>query len=562
MSNIKLRDWQQECVDRIRSVFREGHDKAQVVAATGSGKSYVIAELIRQMHMATAIVIVPKIKLVEQISNSIHKMTGNKPAQYCGSLNKYELGKVTVATYQSLIACNQLKPFDIIICDENHRTLTDPGTPQRKMLDDLSHLKTRILGFTATPFRGGRPLWRVSDYWPEPCYRKTITELTNEGILVPAKMLHSAHAHSTKGFKVVGGDWSNADLSRVANNTAKLDMQVQDALTLLNKHDRRAVVWMCINQAHAAKTREALERKGETCSLIISNQSMSEKDLELGDFEQGKARHLVSVDIVKEGWDHKPTDAIVFLRPTRSVTSYIQAVGRGLRACDGKTWCAVLDYGNVVASCGALDKPFIDETGVEGTSKAARKKIQEDLGYVVKACHECGTFFFPEKFQPKMCPECGADCDSATERKLRERAAKGELYMDKTLTGTPWSLFDVVGYSISSHKTSATITFDVESHVMQSKAKGIVCIQLATPEPNTKWDIFKIAHTKKWLSKAFGLDPSLRCSEMINAISKGSIAHQPDVIKQDDSKLGYAIERIRKPGPRVDKAKPMQETLL
>lgn len=60
--------------------------------------------------------------------------------------------------------------------------------------------------------------------------------------------------------------------------------------------------------------------------------------------EQGKIQYLFSVDLFNEGLDIPVLDTVLFLRPTESLTIFLQQLGRGLRYCPGKDVLTVLDF--------------------------------------------------------------------------------------------------------------------------------------------------------------------------------------------------------------------------
>lgn len=498
---------------------------------------------------ARFIVIVPKVKLVEQICESLKIVAGVDAAVYCASLGQWNMGNVTVGTYQSLCKVTQAEPFDVVIVDECHRLNVEKSSPQLAMIKILSHKRTRVVGVTATPFRGSTPLWRHSSaFWPEPCFRISITELTKLGLLAPARMAVGKHAHSTKGFKVVQGDWSREDLNTLVADKDKTAKQVKDALGHIEKHNRASVIWMCIDQAHAQDVYELLVSHGEAASIVISNQTDSERSDEFDAYIKAGSKHLVSVEIAKEGFDDKKTDCVVFLKATRSIISYLQAAGRALRTYPGKEYALILDYGNVVKNCGTLDRPFIDWTGSEKhDSQASRTRIAEDLGYCVVDCKSCGSFFFPNKGDPKDCPECGANNDDEKTKKLREQAASGELYSSKDAVNTEFSRFNVIDFEGHVNDEGMQLDMAVKSMFFNSAVKGKVSMFFFAPYGRqlNKWDINKVAHTKRWLSKAFSLPPDMSAREMMRKVFNREVSTVPHVIVQSTTNIGYMIESVR-----------------
>lgn len=565
---IKLRDYQVEGIEAARHALREGARSVLMEAATGAGKSFVmaglLASILKRSPEFTACILVPRVQLIGQLKDSLLAM-GVTPAIYCGSLKSYNIGPITLATYQSLYTAEGLRTFDMVVQDETHRYNTDHDSRFKELHARLSHTDTRTVGFTATPYRNGKPMWMQSkSFWREPVWRMGIAELTRRHMLVPAKLIGGKHKHDTKKLKIERGDWATADLTALGQDTSKLRLQVEDALTHLDIHNRSKVIWICIDKAHAEATRDMLKSLGEQAEFIISDHSQSERVDLLDSFHTGNTRHMVSVGILKEGYDFPAVDAVVFLRPTRSVVDYVQAVGRALRPFDGKSYSTILDYGDVVKNCGPLDRPLVDMTGEMRDSKSARDKLAEQMGYTVVQCSECGVFFFPERQSTKICPDCGHDCEDAKTKNLRTKAATGELYTSKDLVGHEWGRFTVLGMKppVQTH-TGCVLEFDVCSSVIGSQSKGTVYVKLFSQRmANTKHDVFKLRHTKQWCVKAFGVSPDMTTQEMIDFVCSSRLKQIPRELVLDNTATGYAPQGAQPVGESIARDHAMQETLL
>ena len=531
MSSTRLRPYQVEAVASIKRALRSGDQSALVVSSTGSGKTLVLGEFIHSTLKANpnwrCLVLVPKIKLIRQISATLREIPH---ATFCGSLKLYELGQITIATYQSIVRIQDTNiSFDTIILDEAHRFDPKLDSNQRQLLARFSHEDTRVVGFTATPFRGVLPIWKISNFWKAPCFKIGITQLTEMGFLIKAKMVGGASAFSTKGLKINAGDWDQEDLSALARDTAKLKSQVEDALMHLDIHNCEHVVWMCIDQDHAEATLADLRDRKEAAVQVISRDSLDERDDSFVEFEELRARHLVSVSIASEGYDFPPTDAIVFLRPTRSVVSYIQSVGRALRPSPTtfKTTALILDYGEVVKNCGKLDRPFISEDADQTRDSAAlRKKLQEETDYRVLQCQTCGAFFFPHKAQDAVCTECGAPYVSNKDKNLKEKAAMGELYGDMEDDGL--NLF-VTGFKVLAF-TLDHLLLEFQ-HITKDNIKGHSTVELFTPVRShgrpTRYEMGQLRRTKAWLRDAFKLPQGLSARESAHFVVAGRATEMP-----------------------------------
>lgn len=146
-SFIKLRDYQEPIVEKV---LREKPSEGLIVMSTGAGKTVVAVEIIEKLGL-TATVLVPNTVLLQQFADEFSKNCGITPSVIGGG--KKEIGEITIATYQSLIAdqnlCARLAAqTSVLVCDEAQTAVSD------KRVKVLEKFKPRhMYGLTATPSR-------------------------------------------------------------------------------------------------------------------------------------------------------------------------------------------------------------------------------------------------------------------------------------------------------------------------------------------------------------------------------------------------------------------------
>jgi hypothetical protein len=103
-------------------------------------------------------------------------------------------------------------------------------------------------------------------------------------------------------------------------------------------------------------------------------------------------------------------EGLVLARPTRSLTMYLQMVGRGLRAAPGKTHCIVIDHGHVVESLGLPQSDFdwtLDEKrNVNAETLKANASKRNSQQEALRTCQECSEIWLTSE-QGHACPSCG-----------------------------------------------------------------------------------------------------------------------------------------------------------
>lgn len=420
------------------------------VLPTGAGKTISFASLISGIRERTpnfsVLIIVHRINLALQLENTLVNFLGQaNVGVYCGSLDRYEIGRqFVIGTLQSVSRIGP-RHFDMVILDEVHRFATTKSSLEYIEKVKEINPKLRVLGVTATPYANGELIYGTHKLFKKIAFEKSILDLTKEGYLVPAVLrgAKSRDKFDVQSLKVLRGDYGDEDLKALVQDAAKTRAQVASALD--HAHDRRKIVWCCINIEHAERVNTILAELGESSSLIHSEIKEGYESV-LSDFRT-TSRHLVFVTVVAEGFDYAPIDCVVLLRPTRSPTLFIQVVGRGLRLHPGKSDCLVLDYGDVVKNCGPLDRPLISGAvdGITpGQSNAAR---EEKSPFFVLQCQACGLLSVLDKIaDPKSfkCTECGTALEKPqlknTEKKLKRKADEfAPIYStDPGWTGARW----------------------------------------------------------------------------------------------------------------------------
>jgi len=396
-----LRDYQKQAVEKLWArLFESG--SALCVIATGGGKTEIMQALLQKCFAKKpdlkVVVIAQKINLIEQTARRFRK-NFDSVSIYCGSIEKDLSGSIVIASIQSIAEIKM--HINIVVVDEVHAIDHEQGR-YFDFFELNRHEKMKVIGFTATPFRADGPIYGEGKFFEKIDFIKPMDELIDEGYLVRPLMKAPNHQIDTSQLSVRAGEYAQEDVERVTVDQSVVDLQVKDALSRLA--NRYSVVWACASIAHAEMVSSTINRiiEGQdNVSIIHSKMGKQDRANHLGAFEE-LGGHLVFVTIVSEGYDHPPIDAVVLMRPTRSPVLYVQMVGRGLRTSEGKKDCLVLDYGNVVRSCGPINNPKVvtARKGKKPEEEIQHRVCPECFEYVLKilpACDVCGHVFYTKK---------------------------------------------------------------------------------------------------------------------------------------------------------------------
>lgn len=406
---MKLRPYQQETIDALYHwwIAHPGVDQAPILTLpTGSGKSVVIAELVRLLfdtwpeeHPRT-VVLVPSKELAEQNAEKLsHILPRHISLGYFSASvgQKNPNADVIVATIGSVARnAHILGNIRCVIIDECHLVNPDGAGQFRRFISDLSRFCSfRVVGLTATPFRGNG-VWLTSGKDPLFCgiaHEVKVKTLLDAGFLSPLVRPVDAIATriDTDGIATTAGDFNIDALSeRVADY---LESAANEAVQLAA--DRKKWIAFTPTVRNAEQFVRALKNLDVTAALVCGETPKQEREDLIAEFRAGRIRCLVTVLALATGFDVPDVDCIVWLRPTQSPVLYVQGAGRGLRIAPGKVDCLWLDFSDTTERLGPVD-------AIKGRKKRGGREDQE-APFVV--CDNCGAQVRPAS--ALECPECG-----------------------------------------------------------------------------------------------------------------------------------------------------------
>jgi DNA repair protein RadD len=404
-----LRPYQQETLDKLYQHWTSRPDcNPLCVLPTGAGKSVVIAELARLLfdtwpeeHPRT-VVIVPSKELAEQNAEKLRSMlpTHISVGFYSASLGrKHAHADVIVATIGSIYKdAHLIGNIRCVVIDEAH--LVNPDGEEagrfRKFLTDLNKYNIyRVVGFTATPFRGNG-IWLTEGDAPlfgGVAHTVKVQELIDQGHLAslvrPVDVIKTRI--DTSGISTSNGDYAIGELSERVDGY--LDGAADDACALAA--DRKKWIAFCATVQNAQHFRDHLIERGINTAVVTGDTPKQARADLIAKFRAGELRCLVTVLALATGFDVPDVDAILWLRPTKSPVLYVQGAGRGMRVSPGKVDCLWMDFSDTTERLGPVD-------AIKGRSK----RPPTGGGAPVATCPECGEQVMPASLL--YCPSCGA----------------------------------------------------------------------------------------------------------------------------------------------------------
>lgn len=388
---VQLRDYQERAIEGVRDSFRQGNKRTLLVSPTGSGKtlmfSYISAGMAK--NDKRIVIIAHRRELIKQISGALKNVGVRHGILVGGSIGIPKANVIVASVFTLARRLARFPAPDLLIGDEAHHFT--PDSTWGKVVKAFP--KARVLGVTATPERlDGKGLGLLFD---DMVMGPTVAELTEQGFLSPAEVYAPSKPDLSR-VRTRMGDYVTADIEGEMDRPSITGSAVAHYTKLAA--GRRAVAF-CVSVKHAKDVAEDFRLAGYSASHIDGTMDDVERDGVLAKFETGEIQILTSCDLISEGFDLPAIEVAILLRPTKSLSMYLQQVGRAIRPSPGKEKTIVLDHCGNTATHG-----FIDEHREwELTADKARKKKDGEAAPAVRTCPSCYSMHRPMP----TCPKCG-----------------------------------------------------------------------------------------------------------------------------------------------------------
>jgi DNA repair protein RadD len=507
------RDYQAEAADEAVSFMRSSKDPGVLSLCTAAGKSIIVAVVAAVVTKAgkRVLCLAPNGDLIKQ-NSSKYRATGNHCSIFSAKLGQKKTGhNVVFGTPRSV--ANSLDRFDesyaLVIIDECDGVSEDEETTYQLIIRHIraQNPNVRILGLTATPFRGRNKLVGEDNTFKHIIYDLPHGELSKRGWVVPYRM-GAVHEHYEL-CTVNTSDQAAID-SATLNKERLTRAIVADVQNIMAVEGRNCGLFFASSIEHG---KEILSYLPVGQAVFIDGTTANRGAL-LDEIRAGKWRYVVNFNVLSVGTDLPIVDVIILLRAMGSARLLLQILGRGCRLYDplwsgpaselnwlhpdyqGKTDALVLDYGQnierfsldddltisglVAAKLAndAGDEPFyIDcpDCSTPNPHTAVRcvgqtHKGRCDYYFVFKTC-DCGVINAPSA---RYCRSCKAELVDV-EKKLTRKPAIGAgvaVYVD------------VIGMRLRPHTKGNNRTLRVDYEVMYGD-RAMEVMEFLNPEPQS-----------------------------------------------------------------------------
>jgi len=386
---ITLRPYQQEAIDEARLAYRRGQRAVLFQLPTGAGKTVTASTVVHGAASKGTGTwwLTHRRELAEQASQTFHELGIPHGTVRSGYVSD-PTALVQVASIQTIVRrMRDLPPPSLMVFDECHHI----GAGQWDALYQ-AFPGARILGLTATPWRlDGQGLGK---WFGHMVRGPGVAELIGQGSLSPYRLFAPA-IPDLSGVKTAAGDYQRGALAQAMNKPAI----VGDAIGHYRRLclGKRAVAFAAgveNSKAVAAQFNDA----GIPAEHVDGTMDSGDRDAAVARFRRGETLILCNADLFGEGFDVPAIEAAILLRPTKSLSLYLQQAGRALRPAPGKAEALILDHAGNSLIHGLPDDDR--EWSLEDREKVRRA---DATTVAARQCEECFFVYRPAK----ACPNCG-----------------------------------------------------------------------------------------------------------------------------------------------------------
>ena len=370
---MSLHPHQQALIADVQAAFAQGHNAVLMQGCTGIGKTHCAAHGVIRPSVDRGRRFVFAAHLEELLDDTAGRLTALGVP--CGTVKagrpSQPASPVQVCSTPTLARMlergEELPPADRIIIDEAHRS---SSRTNREVLAYYRSRRAKILGLTATPARGDdQPLDEFTALVQGPSFRWLIEHgyLVKPEVFAPAKILDQGVA--------------------------------EDPVTVVSARafHRRGIVF-APSAREAIRIADVLTTLGHATEAIIESTDADTRRSVRDRLASGETRHVVTVRALLEGFDAPVLDCAVLCAAFTTISPFLQAVGRVVRAYPGKVDAWVFDLR------GAVYIHNVPDADRAWSLEGAQGRSDEEALKALRTCRDCHATFPVAA----VCPRCGS----------------------------------------------------------------------------------------------------------------------------------------------------------
>jgi len=333
---------QEQFLENLRDLIKRGEDKALLVSATGTGKTYASAFAVHDFAPKRFLFLVHREQIAKQsIKAYKHVFTDHENfGLLSGNSKDYEspylFSTIQTMSKDDVFSQFERNHFDYIVIDEVHKA----GSYTYQKI--FSYFEPKFwLGMTASPERtDGFNIFEMFDN--NVAHEIRLQEAMEEDLLCPF--------HYFGITDVINGDEIDDDFSdfNYLASEERVNYLLEKSEFYGYSGDRLKALVFCSRKEEAKLLSDEFNKKGHPSTVLTGDNSQEERleaiDRLTNDENRDKLEYIFTVDIFNEGVDIPEINQVLLVRPTESPIIFIQQLGRGLRKYQNKEFVVIIDF--------------------------------------------------------------------------------------------------------------------------------------------------------------------------------------------------------------------------
>lgn len=343
-------------ITNLRKIVDAGENRALLISATGTGKTYASAFAMRELGFKRVLFLVHRSTLAKQALTSFRKVFEDKKsmgivgAGYSDYDADYIFAMVETLHKEDNLRKFAPEEFDCIVLDEAHHS---PANTYQKVME---YFKPKLfLGMTATPDKrddgeASKNVYELFHY--QIAYEIRLQQAMEEDLLCPFHYFGISDISVVTDEQMKTRNISEENFGKLTSDE-RVRHVIEQAKYYGYSGDRVKGLVFCSRNRECEELSAKFNALGyRTIALSGDNKdkerekaferlAMNEED---ATDEMQPLDYIFSVDILNEGVDIVEVNQVIMLRPTQSPIVFIQQLGRGLRKAENKEYVVILDF--------------------------------------------------------------------------------------------------------------------------------------------------------------------------------------------------------------------------
>ena len=364
---IKPNKMQEEALKSLKNLRDNNKDKALLISATGTGKTFLSAFDVRRFKPKRLLFVVHRRNIAEAALRSFQYLIPNVSMGIFSGNTKETDSDFIFSTVQTIHKKEyremfERDAFDYIIIDEVHRA------GAQSYQDIVDYFKPKfLLGMSATPERSDDfDIYEMFDH--NIAYEIRLVQAMEYNLLCPF------HYYGITDMTIDGVEIDDKSEFNILTSELRVDYIIEKINEYGYSGDRIHGLIFCSRKDECEKLSQLFNMRGyKTIALTgDSSEEMRQKAIDsLESNDENSLDYIFTVDIFNEGIDIPKVNQVVMLRPTESAIVFVQQLGRGLRKNDSKEYVVIIDF------IGNYEKNFLIPVALSGQTNYNKDSLRQ-----------------------------------------------------------------------------------------------------------------------------------------------------------------------------------------